>query len=300
VKRLMVTGASGFVGGSVLIQARDRWEILAVTRAPRKVLENTASWVETLDITDRNRLRACMVVFRPDAVIHAAALADIDYCECHPETAFAVNTTGTYILAECCAEVGARLVFCSTDTVFDGKRGMYTEADPPSPVNVYARSKADAEICATSYNGNTVIARLSLVLGIPLLAGGNAFLPGLLRRLNAGEMMPFPTNEIRTPVDVITVGAALLELAESDYRGLLHLAGCSRVSRYEMACRIARQLGFSDALIEPVDSSAMTNRAPRPADVSLDNSLARSTLATPMLPLEDGLDFAIRTAKEML
>jgi len=299
MKRIMITGAGGFVAGSVLVQARDRWETLAVTRTSRPALEKIASRVVVRDITDRDLTRALLVEFRPDVVIHTAALADIDYCEGHPEEAFAVNTMATDTLAACCAEHGARLVYCSTDTVFDGRRGMYTESDRPGPVNIYARSKAEAEARVAARGGNTVIARLSLVLGIPLLGAGNAFLPGLLRRLRAGEKAPFPVNEIRTPVDVVTLGGALLEVAASDYQGFLHLAGNTRLSRYDMACQIARHLGYSDRLIEPVDSSTMPGRAPRPADVSLDNTLARSVLTTPMLALEDGLDLAMKTAEEM-
>ena len=124
MKRLMVTGAGGFVGGSVVLQARNRWKTLAITRTPRPPLEHYAARVEVIDITHRDSLCACMEAFRPDAVIHAAALADIDYCERHPEEAFAVNTSCTARLAEYCAAFGARLIYCSTDTVFDGKGGL--------------------------------------------------------------------------------------------------------------------------------------------------------------------------------
>lgn len=299
MKRLMITGAGGFVAGSVLLQAKGRWETLAIIRKPDPAVAAAASRTEVADITDSASLRACFEAFRPDAVIHTAALADIDYCEQHPEQTYTVNATGSEIIAAYCAEYGCRLVFCSTDTVFDGKRGMYTETDVPTPVNAYARSKAEAERLTLSRLPNSAVARLSLVLGIPLIARGNAFLPGLLRRLSAGEAAPFPSNEIRTPVDVVTVGAALLELAENAYRGFLHLSGNTRLSRYEMACRIARHLGYPETLIQPVDSSAMPDRAPRPADVSLDNTLAQSVLSTPMLSLEEGLDLSLRTAEEI-
>ena len=109
--------------------------------------------------------------------------------------------------------------------------------------------------------------------------------------------MRFPKNEIRTPVDVITLGRAFLELADNDFTGTVHLAGSTRLDRYDMACRIAERLGYSASLVVATDSNAMEGRAPRPNDASLDNSKARSILKTPMQNLMDALDLVL-TSKE--
>jgi dTDP-4-dehydrorhamnose reductase len=106
-----------------------------------------------------------------------------------------------------------------------------------------------------------------------------------------------PENEIRTPVDVVTLGRALVELAGNDFTGILHLAGNTRLNRYEMAVHIAARLGFPRVLVKPTDSNAMSDRAPRPNDVSLDNSKAKRVLATPLLSLPEGLDLVLETAE---
>ena len=107
---------------------------------------------------------------RPQAVIHTAALADIDVCQAQPELARAVNVNFTSALAELCADTAARLVFCSTDTIFDGEHAPYSEADVPGPVNFYAETKVEAERIVSSLGANAVIARLSLVMGLPTIS----------------------------------------------------------------------------------------------------------------------------------
>ncbi len=140
---------------------------------------------------------------------------------------------------------------------------------------------------------NSVIARLSLVVGLPLLGAGNSFLAKMLTKLEEGETIKVPENEIRTPVDVITLGRALLELAENDFGGVIHLAGSDRLARYDMARRIAAHLGLPRELIVAVNSNAIPGRAPRPEDASLDNSKAKKMLRTPMHSLSGGLELIL-------
>ena len=107
-----------------------------------------------------------------------------------------------------------------------------------------------------------------------------------------------PVNEIRTPIDVVTLGRALLELAGSDFSGIIHLAGNTRLNRYEMGVQIAALLGFPQALVKPINSHAASSRAPRPDDASLDNSHATHVLKTPMLSLTDGLRLTLETMEK--
>ena len=286
---LMVTGAGGFVAGSVIEQARGLWHVCALARRPLPPSPSSPR-AHIFDLRDSAKLAAAFAEARPAAVIHTAAMADIDACQARPQEAEAINVGATRALAELCRASGAKLVFCSTDSVFDGRRGMYSEADAPRAVNRYAETKLRAEAIVRETVPNSVVARLALVLGLPVLGAGNSFLARTLASLAAGQAVKFPENEIRTPIDVLTAGRALLELARGDFTGVLHLAGNTRVTRYEMARQIAARLGFGPELIVPVDSNAMPGRAPRPNDVSLDNAQARRVLRTPMRGLMDGLE----------
>lgn len=297
-RRLLVTGYGGFVASSVVWQAAADTEVHAVSRRRIAPASDHAVY-HNLDLLDASAVAPLFKTIQPDAVIHCAAIADIDYCETHRDEAEAVNVGVTKTLARLCAETGARLIHCSTDTVFDGIKGRYTEDDAPGPLNFYAETKARVEGMVRELAANHVIARLSLVMGLPLSGGGNSFLAKMIDALEKGATVKMPANEIRTPVDVITVGAALLELAFHKLTGIIHLAGNTRLNRYEMGRVIARRLGFAEELIAPVDSNAMPGRAPRPNDASLDNALARQTLTTPMLSLEDGLDLVLRGTKRV-
>jgi len=301
----MVTGAHGFVAGSVLAQVGNDWEVHAVSRTAEPAVGTGAGrhhsavasrhW-HVCDPLSPGELAQLFREVRPDVVIHSAALADIDFCQSHPELAQAVNIDLTRNLAELCVESGARLIFCSTDTIFDGEHAPYREDDPPGPVNLYAETKVVAEQLVSRLGAQAVIARLSLVVGLPVLGSGNSFLVRMLGAFKEGRTVGMSEYEIRTPVDVITVGRALLELAAGNHRGIFHLAGLSRVSRLELARTVASRFGFSQDLVvaQPAGATA-PGRARRPRDVSLDNSKARAELKTPMRTLDEGLSLILES-----
>lgn len=297
MKRLLVTGYGGFVAGSIVHHARGNWEIHAFSLTESECAMEGFS-CRRFDLRDKTRFRETFETVKPDVVIHTAALADIDYCQIHPEEAEAVNVGVVAFLARLCRDANARLIFCSTDTVFDGLKGWYTEEDAPNPINIYAETKVRAEQAVLKTLDRALVVRLSLVVGLPVMGAGNSFLAKMVASLESGEPMPFPKNEIRTPIDVITLGRAFVELAGNDLCGILHLAGNTRLNRYEMACHIAQRLGFSTDLVIPADSNAMAGRAKRPSDASLDNTKARKSLTTPMRTLHDALELILTTEKE--
>lgn len=290
--KLLVTGAHGFVAGSVLAQAGAEWEAHALSRGEPLIQREGLHW-HRFDALQPGRLAQLFQAARPAAVIHTAALADIDYCQAHPELARAVNVGLTHTLAELCANVGAKLVLCSTDTVFDGEQAPYREADPPGPVNFYAQTKVAAEQIVNQLGAQAVIARLALVAGLPLLGAGNSLLARMLAVLAQGLTVGSFTHEVRTPIDVITLGRALLELASGGHHGIFHLAGNTRLNRFEMAQQIAARFGFPLNLIVAQGSASLPGRAPRPRDVSLDNRKARAELKTPMLTFAEGLSLIL-------
>ena len=291
-KKLLVTGAHGFVAGSILAQAPAVWQLHAVSRGQPLAGRQRMQW-HTCDQADE--LSKLFRKVRPDAVIHTAALADIDFCEKNHELALLANVALTRTYANLCADVGARFVFCSTDTVFDGERAPYVEEDPPAPVNVYAETKVEAERIVSELAAQSVVARLSLVVGLPVLGRGNSFLARMVASFREGRAFSVPAHEIRTPVDVITVGRALLELAGGDHHGIFHIAGNERLSRFEMAQKIAVRLEFSKELVVAQAGLTTPGRAVRPRDVSLDNAKARANLTTPMRNLDEGLSLILQT-----
>ena len=161
-------------------------------------------------------------------------------------------------------------------------------------MNFYGRTKVAAEVLAHEALENCVIARVALVIGLPILGSGNSFLIKMEENLREGKEIQIPENEVRSPVDVITLGKSLLELANNDFTGTINLAGSTCLNRFDMAKRIAAKLGYSESLVIPTNSNALEGRAPRPNDVSLDNALAKETLKTPMRDLDEALDMIFK------
>lgn len=293
-RKLMVTGYGGFVAGSVVWQAErsGAWDVYALSLIEKPEERERFHCIQ-FDLCDAALLEEEFKRVRPDAVVHTAALADIDFCQNNQADAERVNVEATRDLARLCAESGVKMILCSTDTVFDGEKGMYTEEDAPRAVNFYADTKIRAEGIVRETVPNGVVTRLSLVMGLPVLGAGNSFLAKTFEAWKRSETTKFPENEIRTPMDVITIGRAFLEIAAGDFTGTLHLGGSTRINRYEMACQIAERLGYSRELVLATDSNAMPGRAPRPNDASLDNAKARRVLKTPMQTLMSGLDLVL-------
>ncbi len=298
-KKLIVMGANGFVAGSVLAQAGDEWEVHAVSRGNPLIRRDQLSW-HACDPLVPAQLTQLFQEVKPAAVIHTAAVADIDFCQAHPETARAVNVDLTRTLADLCRDTGAKLVFCSTDTIFDGEHAPYDEDAQPGPINFYAETKVEAEQIVTRLGAQAVVARLSLVVGVPVLGAGNSFLARMIATLKSGQPVAATEREVRTPVDVITVGRALLELAAGNHAGIFHLAGLDRLNRFEIAQKIAARFGFSQKLIVAQAVAAWPGRAARPRDVSLNNAKACKQLKTPMRTLDDGLSLILKMSETPL
>lgn len=296
-RRLMVTGGGGFVAGSVIRQAGPDWAVTALSRRAHTYAQPGLEW-RVLDVRDRDALAAAFAAVRPDAVIHTAALGVIDYCEAHRDEAEAVNAGVTRTVAELCREHGAKLVACSTDNVFDGETGLYIEEDPPNPVNFYGWTKVLGERAVQETGGETVIARLSVVMGLPVLEPGNSFLSRMMETFARGEVAAMPEAEIRSPLDVITAGRALLELADNRYTGIIHVSGLDRLSRYALGQAIADRLGYPRSLVGPDVTPNLEGRAERPRDVSLDNHRARQVLHTPLCGVAEGLELVLSASKE--
>jgi dTDP-4-dehydrorhamnose reductase len=225
-----------------------------------------------IDLADPDALAAGVRAAKPDIIIHAGAMARVDACFADPERARQINTNATKHLCELSGN--ARIVYVSTDLVFDGECAPYTERDRPSPLSVYGRSKAEPE-SAVSAKPNAVVARMSLMFG-PGLQGRRGFFDHLVQALRTGQPFTLFENEWRTPLGLCAAARMLVTLAKSDFAGVMHIGGAERLSRLEMGQRVARVLNVSDRLLVGGQRNATPGAEPRPRDVSLDSTHWRS------------------------
>ena len=290
-KRLLIFGGGGFVGGNLaLIADQKGWEVSVVENRPG----SQADWL-TADISNRPSVDKVIQAVGPDAVVNVAAIADIDQAEQNKELAYQVNVEGARNVAEACASLGIRYTFFSSDAVFDGSKSRYTEDDERKPVNYYGWTKMEAEKAVLAVYPKAAIVRISLVLGFPVM-GGNSFFASLMSKLKEGKSLEVPTDEIRTPVDVLTLSECVLELCENDFSGVLHVGATDSISRFDLARKLAKLFGFDDQQILPqAFAKVASGRAPRHKNGIISVVKAQRLLRIKLLSTEAGIQRALGT-----
>jgi dTDP-4-dehydrorhamnose reductase len=265
--RWLVTGATGLLGGYLL---RELHAETVVAWSGSQRTDVLGRPVVRVDLADPAAVESAFRAAAPDVVLHAAAVARVDECRREPDKARRINTEGSRLLAQLAAERGARLVFVSTDLVFDGEKGDCREEDTPHPLTAYGRTKADGEKAVFTFP-LTAVARLSLLYGL-CLTGRSSFFDRMAAALKDGRSITLFADEWRTPLDLTTAATALVELARSDVTGLLHIGGPERISRLEMGQQLAEVLSVTFDSIVSAGRNDAPGEEPRPADTSLDSS----------------------------
>jgi dTDP-4-dehydrorhamnose reductase len=227
----------------------------------------------------------------PDVIIHTAAMASIDTCEDQKALAREINYQATRQLAILSETMGSRLIYLSSDVVFDGKKGNYNEDDPPRPITVYAETKRDSENYILRNHSNAVIIRPALFYGLAL-NGRRSFTEIMMSDLRAKKKVVIFTDQYRTPILVNDLAKAIWELVTHNYRGILHLGGPQKVSRYELGLMLCEIFKLDKNLLIPIKSAEIKMKVPRPLDCSLDISLARNILHTNFTDCWSGLRHA--------
>ncbi|MBD3240861.1 MAG: sugar nucleotide-binding protein [Chitinivibrionales bacterium] len=287
MKRLLVTGASGFLGWNLCAEAmRQGWHVTGTVH--RHVIEIPDSEVLTVDLREAGAVRRLFDRARPDAVAHLAAVSQPNACEERPEQSRELNVEATRTVAEGCAEAGVPLVFTSSDLVFDGSRAPYREDDAVSPVNEYGRQKAAAERVLAELD-NVAVCRMPLMYGDPGPVA-TSFIQPWIASLRRGDELRLFVDEYRTPVSGRDAARGLL-LALRRPGQRYHLGGTQRISRYEFGRCLAAAFGLNGDAIRASSQADVTMSAPRPPDVSLDSTKARRELGYAPSPIEQELAF---------
>jgi len=282
--RVLLTGASGFLGSAVLEELVARGhEVLALAHVPPRsdeLASRAARWVAE-DLTLPGAAPRLIAAEAPAAVVHAAALADIAPCKADPALARRLNDEVAGEVAAACAAIGARLLHVSTDQVFDGSRGAWREEDEALPLHEYGRSKLAGERAVAAACPTGIVIRPGLITG-RAPPGRRSATSALLETLARGARPKLFTDELRTPVasaDVARAVGDLLEREEAWDPGplpgapgrVLHLGGPERLSRLELGRREVQAAGLDPELCEPSTREAAGVAAERPADLSLDS-----------------------------
>ncbi|MBC6423446.1 MAG: NAD(P)-dependent oxidoreductase [Hormoscilla sp. SP5CHS1] len=269
MKKLLVTGSSGFLGWNMCQLAQQEWEVYGTYFGQPLAIPGVT--LLQADLRDFQYLKDLFQEIKPAAVIHTAAQSSPNYCQTHPTESYHINVTASSYIAGLSADRQIPCVFTSTDLVFDGRNPPYRETDPVSPISYYGEQKVKAEIEMRSRHGQVAICRIPLMFGAAP-PHGSSFIQPFIKSMREGKELNLFIDEFRTPVSATTAGRGLLLALEN--AGILHLGGKERISRYDFGRIMAEVLGLPQAKLKPGRQQDIQMAAPRPPDVSLDSSKA--------------------------
>jgi len=254
--KLLITGASGLLGINLAFEAMREHEVVGVDRG---TLKSAPFQVVQAELTQKDAIDSLIESTRPDALIHCAALANLEQCEADPLWAKILNTDLPGELGIACTKRDIRFVHISTDAVFDGtKEDFYTEEDEPSPPGVYSQTKLDAEYAVQEVNPRAIIARVNFYGWS--LGGYRSLGEFFVNNLREGKSVNGFTDVIFCPMLVNDTARLLLEMLTRDLSGLYHVVGAHAMSKYQFGVEIARRFGLRENLIVPksVEGSGLT------------------------------------------
>ena len=284
--KLLITGASGLYGSKLAALALARnFEVYSCYVQELPVCGNFVKF----DVSNRELVDEAFKRVKPDVVVHAASVTDVDKCELNKELAWKINVDGTKNIVEAAKRIGSFVIYISTDYVFNGKKGNYKESDKPAPINYYGLTKLKSEELVKA-QAEYFIGRPSVIYGSTPAAGKVNFALWLIDALRKGERVKIVTDQWNTPTLNTNLAEMTLEVIERRITGTFHFCGASRVSRFEFSQLIAEAFGLDKTLIDPVSSSQFSWPAKRPMDSSLDTSKAQQTLQNKPLKIGEALE----------
>ncbi len=259
--KVLITGVTGLLG-QILVEKflETGFKIFGIYFEKKRYRNH-----KKVDIRNAKKLLSIMKTFKPDIVIHTAALTNVDLCEKNKKLAYEVNTDGTRNVAHIAKKLNAKMIYISTDYVFDGEKGLYKEEDIPNPINYYGFTKYLGEEIVKSVCQDFIIARTSVLYGCEK----DNFVLWVIKKLENGETIKVITDQFNSPTLNEDLAEQLIKLIENDFKGVIHTAGRERISRYDFALKIAKVFKLDITKIQPSLSSELEWLAKRPRDVSL-------------------------------
>lgn len=287
--RILVTGGSGLVGWEILKSIGQGSEV-RFTYFENRILHPHIDGI-LMDVRDSKSVHDALQSFRPDVIIHAAAVTDVDFCETHPETAREVNVEGTQNVISAAEEVGAKVVFLSSSFVFDGEKELHRISDKRNPINEYGRTKLEAENKILNADVDTAIVRTDQPYGWSKPWQSQTMVEWVLDQLGSSECINIFDDWYNVPIYLPELANIILTIA-NDYSGIFHAVGPDYVSRYEWAKIIVSATEYPKEIIKPISSKNAEFPASRP-NVHLDNFSVHEALDVEISGIDEGISLML-------
>lgn len=286
MKKILVTGGSGFIGGHIIQLANKKYKVSATYH--NNVIKQKNIQTYQIDLSQNKNLNPLLDKIKPTVVIHTAAISNLDDCEKDHKLAQRINVEATDTIANWSKKNNAKFIFTSSDMVFDGKRGNYREDDFVNPLSFYGQTKVQCEQKISQMNFNSVIVRVALTYGFGI-SKQNTFFEKMISSIKNKESVSLFCDQFRTPILVNNLAEAILELAENEFFGILNLSGGDRMSRWDFGLLASKILGLPSNKIIKSSMLDFSGAASRPRDISMKNDLAKKVLNVKFLNCSEGL-----------
>ncbi len=294
--KIFITGANGLLGQAItsIFTRETGWELICSSIEDKSFLDYGNKY-EQLDITNKEEVKRVINLHRPNIIINCAAFTNVDGCETDKELCWRLNVDGVKNLIIAARKEECRIIHLSTDYVFDGKDGPYTEEDTPNPISFYGRSKLAAENALTTSEVRYAIVRTMVLFGIGVNIKPN-FALWMIDKLKAEESINIVDDQIGNATMIDDLAWGLLKLAEKNLTGIFNIAGSDILSRYNFALKICEVFDFNKELVHKIKTKDLNQPAPRPLNSGLITLKASTQLG---IKLMDSLE-SIRLLKTQL
>lgn len=262
-KRILVVGSNGMLGQRIIHHFENKPKVELLASSAEEYSYNGDTSYTIVDLCRRESIKNLIYDFFPDVIINTAAFTNVDLCETERETAWKVNVRGVEYLAETARIIDAHLIHISTDYVFDGKNGPYTENSKPRPISYYGRTKLASENAIRLVSPIHTIIRTNVLYG-PVKMGRPDFVKWVVTNLRENKSIRIVTDQINNPTYIDDIVQAIDTIVEFKKQGIFNIGGSEFLSRYDFTHRIADYFNLDKELIKPIVTSELNQPAPRP------------------------------------
>lgn len=284
--KILITGVSGLLGSNLALFFRNSYDVLGTYCTQPVVIEGIAT--QGVDIRSKKSVHNLIEQFKPNVVIHCAAIADVEFCETHKELAGKVNILGTKILVECLQNHNSKLIHISTDLVYDGVKGNYSEGDPVSPNNYYGYTKCKSEEEALK-NKKAFVARTNF-FGINIIPHKLSLAEWILSELSHHRKIKGFTDVFFCSLHTPKLASILDAVIKKDLHGIFNCASSSFLAKYEFAVELAERFGLDPTLIEPISVDDFPFKAKRSKNLTLKIDKLYGMINTAIPSFEESID----------
>mgnify|MGYP005751705291 CR=1 FL=1 len=292
MKKVLITGSNGLLGQKLaeLLLPKQNVEILATSRGENKLATVYPTLpFRSMDVTDKEQVEQVVREFRPTHIIHTAAMTNVDQCENDREGALRLNRDAVQYLVEVCEKYSVHLVHVSTDFIFDGENGPYTEEAEAKPVNFYGESKLQAEEIVKQAKCKWAILRTVLVYGVAHDYGRTNIVLWVRDSLQTGKVIKVVNDQFRTPTLAEDLAMGCWLAVEHDAEGIFNISGKEMLTPYDMALQVADYFALDKSLIDKADASTFSQPAKRPPRTGFDISKAEAQLGYRPHSFQEGI-----------